>query len=192
MPGLLEIRWTSAVYGRGMLDETAFAAAAAELCATDPRSCGDRGPHGLPEFWAREPGPADARPPDPGAAGFPRLGPGGLRPARDTAGRPHHPGDPASSDAELRADGFSRQKARYVRVLSWRSRTGRSTSAACRARRRGGREALVALPGSARGRPRSTSCPHCAGPTPGRSETSPCRKVRDGRADSTFGPRPRS
>jgi DNA-3-methyladenine glycosylase II len=101
-----------------MLDDVSFAAAAAELCAADPDLDAIVDLHGLPEFWAREPGLetlvllileqqvslASAR------AAYDRLETrlGGLSTA----------GILASTDAELRADGFSRQKARYVRVLS--------------------------------------------------------------------------
>ena len=136
------------MYGRGMLDETAFAAAAAELCATDPDLAAIVDRHGLPEFWAREPGLptlvllileqqvslASAR------AAYDRLVTrlGGLTTQ----------GILASSDAELRADGFSRQKARYVRVLSSAIEDGsldlgRLPSLDDEAVR----EALVALPG---------------------------------------------
>jgi len=44
------------VYGRGMLDETAFAEAAARLCSSDPDLAAIVEQHGLPAFWAREPG----------------------------------------------------------------------------------------------------------------------------------------
>ena len=44
------------MYGRGMLDETTFAAAAAQLCAADPDLAAIVELHGVPEFWAREPG----------------------------------------------------------------------------------------------------------------------------------------
>ena len=136
------------MYGRGMLDETAFAAAAAELCATDRDLAAIVDRHGLPEFWAREPGLptlvllileqqvslASAR------AAYDRLVTrlGGLTTQ----------GILASSDAELRADGFSRQKARYVRVLSSAIEDGsldlgRLPSLDDEAVR----EALVALPG---------------------------------------------
>jgi DNA-3-methyladenine glycosylase II len=101
-----------------MLDETTFRLAAGELCDADPDLAAIVARHGLPEFWAREPGLAtlvllileqqvslaSAR------AAYARLVGrlGGLTTA----------GILASTDAELRADGFSRQKARYVRVLS--------------------------------------------------------------------------
>jgi DNA-3-methyladenine glycosylase II len=103
---------------QSVLDETTFAAAAAELCAADPDLAAIVEAHGHPEFWAREPGfptlvllileqqvsLASAR------AAYDRLEArlGGVAP----------PGVLASSDEELRADGFSRQKARYVRVLA--------------------------------------------------------------------------
>jgi DNA-3-methyladenine glycosylase II len=101
-----------------MLDETTFTAAAAHLCETDPDLAAIVGRHGLPEFWAREPGLptlvllileqqvslASAR------AAYDRMETrlGGLTTA----------GILASTDTELRADGFSRQKARYVRALA--------------------------------------------------------------------------
>jgi DNA-3-methyladenine glycosylase II len=101
-----------------MLDEASFAAAAAELCAADPDLAAIVDAHGLPAFWARDPGLptlvllileqqvslASAR------AAYDRLETrlGALTPA----------GILASTDAELRADGFSRQKARYVRLLA--------------------------------------------------------------------------
>ena len=103
---------------RPVLDEASFAAAAADLCDADPDLAAIVHTHGLPEFWAREPGfstlvllileqqvsLASAR------AAYERLDAriGGLTPA----------GVLASSDEELRADGFSRQKTRYVRALS--------------------------------------------------------------------------
>ena len=106
------------MYGRGMLDETSFAQAAARLCASDPDLAAIVEQHGLPEFWAREPGLptlvllileqqvslASAR------AAYDRMETrlGGLTTA----------GILSSTDAELRADGFSRQKARYVRALA--------------------------------------------------------------------------
>lgn len=101
-----------------MLDETTFAAAAAELCAGDPALAAIVDRHGLPAFWAREQGfptlvllileqqvsLASAR------AAYDRLVArlGGVTPE----------GVLHSSDEELRADGFSRQKNRYVRALS--------------------------------------------------------------------------
>jgi DNA-3-methyladenine glycosylase II len=101
-----------------VLDDESFAAAAAVLCDGDPDLAAIVARHGLPDFWAREPGLptlvllileqqvslASAR------AAYDRLVTrlGGLSTA----------GILASTDAELRADGFSRQKARYVRLLS--------------------------------------------------------------------------
>jgi DNA-3-methyladenine glycosylase II len=106
------------VYGRAMLDARSFAAAAAQLCDADPDLAAIVERHGLPEFWAREPGLptlvllileqqvslASAR------AAYDRLETrlGGLSTT----------GILASTDVELRADGFSRQKARYVRALA--------------------------------------------------------------------------
>jgi DNA-3-methyladenine glycosylase II len=101
-----------------VLDESTFAAAAVKLCDADPDLAVIVERHGLPEFWARKPGLptlvllileqqvslASAR------AAYDRLVTrlGGLTTE----------GILASTDAELRADGFSRQKARYVRVLA--------------------------------------------------------------------------
>jgi DNA-3-methyladenine glycosylase II len=101
-----------------VLDERSFATAVAELCAGDPDLAAIVERHGVPEFWAREPGfatlvllileqqvsLASAR------AAYDRLAHrlGGLTPR----------GVLASTDAELRADGFSRQKNRYVRALA--------------------------------------------------------------------------
>lgn len=106
------------MYGQEMLDATSFSVTAAELCAADPDLAAIIEQHGLPEFWSRDPGfatlvllileqqvsLASAK------AAYDRLDArvGGVTPA----------GVLASSDEELRADGFSRQKTRYVRVLS--------------------------------------------------------------------------
>jgi DNA-3-methyladenine glycosylase II len=101
-----------------MLDEASFAAAAAELCAADPDLAAIVDAHGLPAFWARDPGVptlvllileqqvslASAR------AAYDRL--------ETRLGVLTTAGILASTDAELRADGFSRQKARYVRLLA--------------------------------------------------------------------------
>jgi DNA-3-methyladenine glycosylase II len=101
-----------------VLDDASFAAAVTELSASDPDLAAIVERHGSPEFWAREPGfptlvllileqqvsLASAR------AAYDRLvlRLGALTPR----------GVLESSDAELRADGFSRQKNRYVRVLA--------------------------------------------------------------------------
>jgi DNA-3-methyladenine glycosylase II len=101
-----------------VLDGTSFGAAATELATRDPALAAIVERHGLPEFWAREPGLptlvllileqqvslASAR------AAFDRLVGrlGGLTTE----------GILRSTDEELRADGFSRQKARYVRALA--------------------------------------------------------------------------
>jgi DNA-3-methyladenine glycosylase II len=103
---------------RVVLDERSFAAAVAELSAGDPDLAAIVERHGLPEFWAREPGfptlvllileqqvsLASAK------AAYDRLvlRLGALTPR----------GVLESTDAELRADGFSRQKNRYVRALA--------------------------------------------------------------------------
>ena len=156
------------MYGRGMLDEASFAAAAAELCATDHDLAAIVERHGLPEFWAREPGLptlvllileqqvslASAR------AAYDRLV---GRLGELTTG-----GILRSTDEELRADGFSRQKARYVRALAAALEDGSldldavatlddaervSRSSRCR--------------GSVRGLPRSTSSRRSGAPTRG-------------------------
>jgi DNA-3-methyladenine glycosylase II len=101
-----------------VLDERSFATAIAELCRADPDLAAIVERHGVPEFWAREPGfptlvllileqqvsLASAR------AAYDRLVSrlGGLTPR----------GVLDSTDEELRADGFSRQKNRYARALA--------------------------------------------------------------------------
>lgn len=131
-----------------MLDETSFAAAAEALCGTDAGLAAIVERHGLPSFWAREPGLetlvllileqqvsiASAR------AAYDRLASrlGGLT-ARGLL---------RSSDAELRADGFSRQKARYVRALATAVEDGSLDLRALELLDdEGARLALVALPG---------------------------------------------
>ncbi len=102
-----------------VLDERSFSAAAVELCAADPDLAAIVERHGLPVFWAREPGfptlvllileqqvsLASAR------ATYDRL-------ALQLGGVLTPRGVLESSDEELRADGFSRQKNRYVRALA--------------------------------------------------------------------------
>ena len=103
---------------KGVLDERSFAAAVAELCDADPDLAAIVGEHGVPEFWAREPG-------------FPTLvllileqqvSLASARAAYDRLvtrlGELTPRGVLDSSDEELRADGFSRQKNRYVRALA--------------------------------------------------------------------------
>ena len=101
-----------------VLDERSFTTAVAELCETDRDLAAIVERHGVPEFWAREPGfptlvllileqqvsLASAR------AAYDRLVTrlGALTPR----------GVLDSSDEELRADGFSRQKNRYARALA--------------------------------------------------------------------------
>jgi DNA-3-methyladenine glycosylase II len=131
-----------------MLDETTFAAAAGQLCDADPDLAAIVDRHGLPAFWAREPGLptlvllileqqvslASAR------AAYDRLATrlGGL-----TTG-----GILSSTDAELRADGFSRQKARYVRTLAAALEDGSlDLDAVAALSDDAARTALVALPG---------------------------------------------
>ena len=131
-----------------MLDEQTFAAAAAELCASDPALGAIVERHGLPAFWAREPGfstlvllileqqvsLASAK------AAYARLA------ARLGAVTPE--GVLRSTDEELRADGLSRQKNRYVRALA-ASVAERSLDleAVALLDDDGVRRALVALPG---------------------------------------------
>ena len=131
-----------------MLDETTFAAAVTELCAADADLAAIVERHGLPPFWAREPGLgtlvllileqqvslASAR------AAYDRLVArlGGLTPQ----------GVLDSTDEELRADGFSRQKNRYVRALAAALEDGALDLDAVAALDDAGvRTALVALPG---------------------------------------------
>ena len=131
-----------------MLDETSFTETATALCASDPALAAIVEAHGLPAFWAREPGLAtlvllileqqvslaSAK------AAYMRLEMrlGGLTTA----------GILGSSDEELRADGFSRQKARYVRALSTAIEDGSLDLAAVELLDdEGARTALVALPG---------------------------------------------
>ena len=101
-----------------MLDERSFVSAVTELCSADADLAAIVEQHGIPEFWAREPGfptlvllileqqvsLASAR------AAYDRLVTrlGGLTPG----------GVLDSTDEELRADGFSRQKNRYARALA--------------------------------------------------------------------------
>lgn len=131
-----------------MLDETTFAAAVASLCERDPDLAAIVDRHGLPEFWAREPGLgtlvllileqqvslASAR------AAYRRLV---GRLGEVTTG-----GILASTDEELRADGFSRQKARYVRALAAALEDGSlDLDAVALLADAEARVALVALPG---------------------------------------------
>jgi DNA-3-methyladenine glycosylase II len=136
------------VYGQAVLDARSFVAAAADLAARDARLAAIVGRHGLPSFWAREPGLptlvllileqqvslASAR------AAYDRLA---GRVGELTAG-----GILASTDDELRADGFSRQKARYVRALASALEDGSlDLEAVASLDDDGVRRALVALPG---------------------------------------------
>ena len=101
-----------------MLDERSFATAVAGLCEADADLAAIVERHGVPEFWARQPG-------------FPTLvllileqqvSLASARAAYDRLvlrlGRLTPQGVLDSSDEELRADGFSRQKNRYVRALA--------------------------------------------------------------------------
>ncbi len=131
-----------------MLDERTFATTAERLCAADPALAGIVERHGLPSFWAREPGLptlvllvleqqvslASAR------AAFERL--------ERRLGVVDARGLLASSDVELRADGFSRQKAGYVRALAAAVGEGRIDLARIGALPDDDvRRALTALPG---------------------------------------------
>jgi len=131
-----------------VLDETTFAAAAAELCDGDPDLAAIVETHGLPAFWAREPGLptlvllileqqvslASAR------AAYTRL--------VDRLGELTTAGILCSSDEELRADGFSRQKARYVRALAAALEDGSlDLELVATLEDEPARTALVALPG---------------------------------------------
>ncbi len=131
-----------------MLDETSFAAAVADLTADDPDLAAIVDRHGRPSFWAREPGLAtlvllileqqvslaSAR------AAYDRLVGrlGGLTTE----------GILRSTDEELRGDGFSRQKARYVRALAGAIEAGSlDLDAVALLDDEAARVALVALPG---------------------------------------------
>jgi DNA-3-methyladenine glycosylase II len=131
-----------------VLDDRSFATAVAELSAADPDLAAIVERHGIPEFWAREPGfatlvllileqqvsLASAR------AAYDRLVVrlGGLTP-RGVLG---------STDAELRADGFSRQKNRYVRALAGAVERGElDLDTVATLEDEDVRVALVALPG---------------------------------------------
>lgn len=131
-----------------MLDERSFATAVAGLCEVDADLAAIVERHGVPEFWAREPGfptlvllileqqvsLASAK------AAYDRLvlRLGGLTPQ----------GVLESSDEELRADGFSRQKNRYARALATAIEGGTlDLDALAELDDVGVRTALVALPG---------------------------------------------
>jgi DNA-3-methyladenine glycosylase II len=131
-----------------VLDERSFATAVAELCSADSDLAAIVEQHGIPEFWAREPGfptlvllileqqvsLASAR------AAYDRLVTriGGLTPR----------GVLESTDEELRADGFSRQKNRYVRALAAAVEEGSlDLESVASLDDVAGRTALVALPG---------------------------------------------
>src|SRR5262245_57601481 len=103
---------------KGVLDERSFAATVAELCDADPDLAAIVTQHGVPTFWAREPG-------------FPTLillileqqvSLASAKAAYDRLvlrlGTLTPRGVLDSSDDELRADGFSRQKNRYARALA--------------------------------------------------------------------------
>jgi DNA-3-methyladenine glycosylase II len=131
-----------------VLDESKFAAAATSLCEADADLAAIVERHGIPAFWAREPGfptlvllileqqvsLASAK------AAYDRLDTrlGGVTPS----------GVLGSDDADLRADGFSRQKARYVRALSRALEDGSlDLDAVASSSDEDARSALVALPG---------------------------------------------
>lgn len=131
-----------------MLDDASFHEAATHLASRDPALAAIVARHGLPEFWSREPGLetlvllileqqvslASAR------AAYDRLVArlGGLTTR----------GILTSTDEDLRADGFSRQKARYVRALATAIEDGSlDLHAVASLEDDGVRLALVALPG---------------------------------------------
>jgi len=131
-----------------VLDERSFATAVAELCGADQDLAAIVERHGIPDFWAREPGfptlvllileqqvsLASAK------AAYDRLvlRLGGLTPR----------GVLESTDEELRADGFSRQKNRYARTLAAAIEDGTLDLDALVGLDDGAvRTALVALPG---------------------------------------------
>jgi DNA-3-methyladenine glycosylase II len=101
-----------------VLDERSFGTAVADLCRMDPDLAAIVERHGIPAFWAREPG-------------FPTLvllileqqvSLASARAAYDRLvlrlGELTPRGVLDSTEEELRADGFSRQKNRYARVLA--------------------------------------------------------------------------
>jgi len=103
---------------KGVLDQGSFRKAVAGLCEADPDLAAIVERHGVPEFWAREPG-------------FPTLvllileqqvSLASARAAYDRLvsrlGELTPRGVLDSTDEELRADGFSRQKNRYARALA--------------------------------------------------------------------------
>jgi DNA-3-methyladenine glycosylase II len=131
-----------------MLDARSFEDAARQLAASDEGLAAIVERHGLPEFWAREPGLAtlvllileqqvslaSAR------AAYDRMV------AR--LGELTTEGILQSTDVELRADGFSRQKARYVRALAAALEDGSlDLDAVAALDDDEARVALVALPG---------------------------------------------
>jgi DNA-3-methyladenine glycosylase II len=133
---------------KAVLDESSFAAAVAELSGADPDLAAVVDRHGIPEFWAREPGfptlvllileqqvsLASAR------AAYDRLA---LR-----LGELTPRGVLDSTDEDLRADGFSRQKNRYARALAAAIEDGAlDLDAVAELDDAEVRDALVALPG---------------------------------------------
>jgi DNA-3-methyladenine glycosylase II len=130
------------------LTEESFASAVDRLCSTDPRLGAVIETHGPPPFWTRSPGfativlfileqqvsLASA------AAAFRRL--------EDRLGAVTPEQVLACSDDALRADGFSRQKASYVRALAEAVAAGRLDLAAVADMSDDqARAALIALPG---------------------------------------------
>jgi DNA-3-methyladenine glycosylase II len=107
-----------------VLDEAGFLDAVDRLCDGDPMLAAAVERHGTPDFWTRPPGfatlvlfvleqqvsLASAR------AAYDRLV------SRTGGVTPHS--IMSSTDDELRADGFSRQKTRYVRLLAEDTLTG--------------------------------------------------------------------
>jgi DNA-3-methyladenine glycosylase II len=131
-----------------VLDERSFAKAVAELCSADSDLAAIVERHGIPEFWARDPG-------------FPTLvllileqqvSLASARAAYDRLvtrlGELTPRGVIDSTDEELRADGFSRQKNRYARALAAAVEEGSlDLESVASLDDVGVRTALVALPG---------------------------------------------
>ena len=168
------------------LTERGFKRSARELIGNDPALAAIVERHGLPDFWARQPGfatllllileqqvsLASAR------AAYDRVDArvGGVTPAALLE----------LSDAELREDGFSRQKTRYARALAaaiLARRAGAGAARGCSTTTASERRSSPCR-ASGPGRRRCISCRRCAGRTRGRWETSRCRRRPGGRSGS--------
>jgi DNA-3-methyladenine glycosylase II len=139
---------TAAVASPGLLDERSLRRAVDALCAADERLRSVVERHGQPPLWGREPG-------------FPTLlllileQQVSLASARAAYGRLERrlgSVEPEtvlrSSDDELRADGFSRQKTRYARALATAVLDGTlDLEAVTQASDADARSSLTALPG---------------------------------------------